>query len=113
MWPGLSGDKSRSARRDQQAVNLDGLGPAEQVDLFRPECADLTSLGGLPELDGDAHADGIARAIGLPDERGNEGTSAAGKATTKSFQAGPGSFRLVVTEETAAEVTVTGLPTRR
>ena len=43
----------------------------------------------------------------------NAGTSAVGKATTNSYEAGPGWFRLVVTEETAAEVIVTGVPTGR
>ncbi len=43
----------------------------------------------------------------------NAGTSAVGKATTNPYQAGPGWFRLVVTEETAAEVIVTGVPTGR
>ena len=41
------------------------------------------------------------------------GTSAAGKATTNSYQAGPGWFRLVVTGETAAEVILTGAPAGR
>src|SRR5271156_665471 len=41
----------------------------------------------------------------------NAGTSAAGKATTNSYQADPGWFWSVVTEETAAEVIVSGVPT--
>jgi hypothetical protein len=40
-------------------------------------------------------------------------TSVVGKATTNTYQAGPGWFRLAVTEETAAEVIVTGVPTGR
>src|SRR6202035_6150661 len=59
----------RSARRDQQAVKLEGLIPAEQVQLFCPERVESASwLRGLPELAGDAHADGIAIVISLPDE---------------------------------------------
>ena len=51
---GAAGRQPRSARRDQQAVKLQSLFPAEQVDLFRPECAEFAScLRGLPELAGD------------------------------------------------------------
>ena len=39
----VRGKQGRSARRDQQAVKLEGLSPAEQVDLFRPECDELAS----------------------------------------------------------------------
>src|SRR5260370_13637262 len=70
FWRRGAREAGRSARRDQQEVKLEGLSPAEQVDLFRPECDELASwLRGLPELAGDTHADGIARVIGLPDER--------------------------------------------
>lgn len=41
------------------------------------------------------------------------GTSAAGMATTNMYQPGPSWLRWVVTEETAAEVIVTGVPTGR
>lgn len=37
------GKQRRSARRDQQAVKLQGLSPAEQVDLFRSERDELAS----------------------------------------------------------------------
>jgi hypothetical protein len=84
--------------------------PAQQVDLYRPECVELASwLRGLPELAGDAHAEGIARVIGLPDERCQRWHIGGGKGDHESA----GWFGRVVTEETAAEVIVTGLPTGR
>src|ERR1700685_2494482 len=35
--------QGRSARRDQQAVKLEGLSPAGQVDLFGSKCVELGS----------------------------------------------------------------------
>src|SRR5580693_3259673 len=79
----------RSAGRDQQAVKLQGLFPAEQVDLFRPECGDFAScLRGLPELAGDAHAEGIARVIGLPDGRCQRRDIGGGKGDHESVCGG-------------------------
>src|SRR6185437_1113532 len=80
----------RSAGRDQQAVKLESLIPAEQVDLFRPEGCDLAAwLRGLPELAGDAHAEGIARVIGLPDERCQRGHVGRGKGDHEFVPGGP------------------------
>jgi catechol 2,3-dioxygenase-like lactoylglutathione lyase family enzyme len=53
-----AGRQPRSASRDEQTVKLDGLIPAQQVDLLRPQRAEVAAwLRGLPELAGHAHAE--------------------------------------------------------
>src|ERR1022692_3762235 len=86
---GVRGKQGRSARRDQQTVKLEGLSPAEQVDLFLPECDESVSwLRGLPELAGDAHAEGIARVVGLPDDRCQRRHIGGGKGDHESVKGG-------------------------
>src|SRR3984893_2297002 len=90
MAAAVGGNQPRSSRRDQQAVKLEGLIPAEQVDLFRPERVESASwLRGLPELAGDAHADGIASVIGLPDERCQRRHIGGGKGDHEYVPGGP------------------------
>ena len=83
---------SRSARRDQYAVKLTSLIPAEQGDLEPLTWEWPAYHGGLPELTGDADADGTPGVMSLPDDRCHRRHIGAGHGDYESVQVGP--FRL-------------------
>jgi hypothetical protein len=78
-----------SARRDQYAVKLLSLIPAEESELKPLTWEWLEYLGGLPELTGDADADGAPSAMRLPDDRCHRRYIGTGHGDNESVQVGP------------------------